>query len=258
MTDFNIGHIAQLARLEVLDLGETSVSDRGIAELARLKNLHTLDLRATRVTGKGIAALSRPAEAAASEALEGQGHRRRGGPRLPADGEPGGPRTAGDEHHREGAGAAFGEAGLETALHRRHRHHAGAGRGAPRGLAGLPGELVEEAARSPEPGRAAGGNRRAARRTAPDDSTSDDLGSFFSPVGKPPIGAPTTSSARVRYRSPTVPVTPRVEPGLHPARMARGDHGQAGVLVRIGLGVLVDVQRAGVVEQRARRPPGST
>ena len=32
------------AQLEVLDLGETNVSDRGIAELARLKNLHTLDL----------------------------------------------------------------------------------------------------------------------------------------------------------------------------------------------------------------------
>ena len=58
VTDFNIGHIAQLRRLEVLDLGETNVSDRGVAELARLKNLHTLDLRATRVTGKGIAALA--------------------------------------------------------------------------------------------------------------------------------------------------------------------------------------------------------
>ena len=58
VTDFNVGHIAQLPRLEVLDLGETNVSDRGIAELARLKNLHTLDLRATRVTSKGLAALS--------------------------------------------------------------------------------------------------------------------------------------------------------------------------------------------------------
>ena len=38
VTDFNIGHIAQLARLEVLDLGETNVSDRGVAELTRLKN----------------------------------------------------------------------------------------------------------------------------------------------------------------------------------------------------------------------------
>ena len=34
VTDFNIGHIAQLSQLEALDLGETNVSDRGIAELA--------------------------------------------------------------------------------------------------------------------------------------------------------------------------------------------------------------------------------
>ena len=42
----------------------------------------------------------RPAEAAASQALEGQGHRRRGRPVLPADGRTGSPRVAGDEHHR--------------------------------------------------------------------------------------------------------------------------------------------------------------
>ncbi len=41
VTDFNIGNIAQLGQLEVLDLGETGISDRGIAELARLRNLHT-------------------------------------------------------------------------------------------------------------------------------------------------------------------------------------------------------------------------
>jgi hypothetical protein len=58
VTDFNVGQIAQVQGLEVLDLGETSVSDRGIAELGRLKDLRTLDLRATRVTGKGIAALA--------------------------------------------------------------------------------------------------------------------------------------------------------------------------------------------------------
>src|SRR6185437_9681165 len=32
LTDFNVGHIAQLDRLEVLDLGETNVTDRGVAE----------------------------------------------------------------------------------------------------------------------------------------------------------------------------------------------------------------------------------
>jgi hypothetical protein len=58
LTDFNIGQIAQLDRLDVLDLGETGVSDRGVAELARLKSLHTLDLRGTRTTSKGIAALA--------------------------------------------------------------------------------------------------------------------------------------------------------------------------------------------------------
>ena len=124
VTDFNIGHIAQLPRLEVLDLGETNVSDRGIAELARLKNLHTLDLQGDPGDQQGNCGPERPAQAAASEALEGQRHRRCGGRRLPADGKPGGPRTAGDEHHRKGAGAALGEAGPETALHRRHRHQA--------------------------------------------------------------------------------------------------------------------------------------
>jgi len=58
VTDFNIGHIAQLPHLEILDLGETNVSDRGIAELARLTSLHTLDLRGTRVTSKGLAPLT--------------------------------------------------------------------------------------------------------------------------------------------------------------------------------------------------------
>ncbi len=57
VTDFNIGQIAQLDRLDVLDLGETGISDRGVAELARLRNLHTLDLKGTRTTSKGIAAL---------------------------------------------------------------------------------------------------------------------------------------------------------------------------------------------------------
>jgi len=58
VTDFNIGQIAALSRLEALDLGETNVSDRGVAELARLVNLHALDLHGTRVTSKGLAALT--------------------------------------------------------------------------------------------------------------------------------------------------------------------------------------------------------
>src|SRR5262245_63898043 len=58
VTDFNVTQIAQIGRLEILDLGGTNLTDRGVAELARLKNLHTLDLHGTRVTGKGLAALS--------------------------------------------------------------------------------------------------------------------------------------------------------------------------------------------------------
>jgi hypothetical protein len=53
-----VRHIAALPALEVLDLGETSLTDRGAAELAQLKNVHTLDLRGTRVTSKGLAALA--------------------------------------------------------------------------------------------------------------------------------------------------------------------------------------------------------
>ena len=49
---------------------------------------------------------------------------------------------------------------------------------------------------------------------------------------------------------------PRVAARFHLARVAGGDHGQAGVLVRVGLGVLVDEQGTGVVEQRAARLPG--
>ena len=43
----------------------------------------------------------------------------------------------------------------------------------------------------------------------------------------------------------------RVHPGFQAARVARDDHRQIVVLVSIGLGVLVDVQQAGVIEQRA-------
>ena len=57
MSDARVREIAQIPRLEMLDLGATNVSDRGLLELARLKHLHTLGLRGTRVTSKGIAAL---------------------------------------------------------------------------------------------------------------------------------------------------------------------------------------------------------
>jgi internalin A len=58
VSDFNVAQIAQIGRLEVLDLGGTGLTDRGVAELAKLKNLQTLDLHGTRVTGKGLAALA--------------------------------------------------------------------------------------------------------------------------------------------------------------------------------------------------------
>jgi len=58
VTDFNVRHVAALAQLEALDLGETSLTDRGVSELAHLKNLQTLDLHGTRVTSKGLAALA--------------------------------------------------------------------------------------------------------------------------------------------------------------------------------------------------------
>ena len=214
VTDFNIGHIAQLPQLEVLDLGETNVSDRGIAELARLKNLHTLDLRATRVTSKGIAALSGLPKLRHLKLWKARGIDDAAVPvflRMESLEVLELPETS---ITAQGLAQLSAKTGLETALHRRHRHHAGAGRGTPRGLAGLPGELVEKADdREPRAGAA----RRQLRRRRSDVARSGDRShrraaqtisdSFFSPVGKPPIGAPTTSSARVRYRSPTVPVT---------------------------------------------------
>ncbi|RPI77935.1 MAG: hypothetical protein EHM42_13420 [Planctomycetaceae bacterium] len=58
MNDFNVDQIAQLSQLEVLDLGETGVSDRGVARLAQLPHLRRLDLRGTRVTRQGLSALT--------------------------------------------------------------------------------------------------------------------------------------------------------------------------------------------------------
>ena len=157
VTDFNIGHIAQLPRAGSPRPGRDQRLGSGHRGAGATEESAHAGPEGDPGDRQGNRGPERPAQAAASEALEGQGHRRRGGPRLPPDGEPGGPRTAGDEHHRERAGAALGEAGLETALHRRHRHHAGAGRGTPQGPAGLPGELVEEADdREPRAGRRGG------------------------------------------------------------------------------------------------------
>ena len=72
VTDFNLDHIAQLDRLQVLDLGETGISDRGLARLAQLKDLHTLDLRGTRITGKGLASLTGQRSAGGSPAQTGE------------------------------------------------------------------------------------------------------------------------------------------------------------------------------------------
>ena len=58
VTDFNIDSIAQLEQLEVLELSDTIISDRGVAKLVNLKNLHTLDLSHSRVTQLGIATLA--------------------------------------------------------------------------------------------------------------------------------------------------------------------------------------------------------
>src|SRR5438046_10747929 len=44
---------------------------------------------------------------------------------------------------------------------------------------------------------------------------------------------------------------PRVQPRFQPARMSRDDHGQAVVLVFVGLGVLVHEEQAAVVKQGA-------
>ena len=217
VTDFNIGHIAQLARLEVLDLGETNVTDRGIAELARLKNLHTLDLRATRVTGKGLAALA-------------------GLPRL--------------RHLKLWKARGIDDAAVpvflqmeslevlelpETSITARGLAQLSAKQGLKQLFIGgiditpeqvealreaLPGCLVSWwRSRRSEP--RAGAARRQLRARSDRGRRSDRRpaqtisDSFFSPVGKPPIGAPTTSSARVRYRSPTVPVMRVWRPGFH-------------------------------------------
>ena len=59
VTDFNVGNIADLSALKVLDLSGTAISDRGVTELARLRNLEALDLSRTKVTAKGLAALGR-------------------------------------------------------------------------------------------------------------------------------------------------------------------------------------------------------
>lgn len=58
VTDYNVGSIADLRDLKVLDLSGTAISDRGVAQLARLKCLESLNLSRTKATSKGVAALS--------------------------------------------------------------------------------------------------------------------------------------------------------------------------------------------------------
>ena len=64
--------------------------------------------------------------------------------------------------------------------------------------------------------------------------------SFLSLVGNLPIFARITSSARVRYRSPTVPVSLVCMPVFSWPGMPGGNHRQSAVLVWIGLGVLMN------------------
>ncbi len=56
--DFNIGNIAELASLKMLDLSDTTITDSGVAQLARLDKLETLNLNRTKLTGKGVATLA--------------------------------------------------------------------------------------------------------------------------------------------------------------------------------------------------------
>ncbi len=157
VTDFNVGQIAQVQGLEVLDLGETGVSDRGVAELARLKNLRTLDLGGTRVTGKGIAALAGLPELRHLKLWKAAGIDDSAVPALLELEDAGSARSAGDEDSPRGAGAARRDDGPEAALHRRPRRRAGAGRIATRGHAGMPGELVAKPeVADPEPRRRGG------------------------------------------------------------------------------------------------------
>lgn len=58
VSDFNLGNIADLSELKVLDLSGTGISDRGVAQLAQLKKLESLDLSRTKTTSKGVAALA--------------------------------------------------------------------------------------------------------------------------------------------------------------------------------------------------------
>ena len=146
ITDFNIGHIAQLSHLEVLDLGETRTSPTAVfRELARLENLHTLDLRGTRVTGKGLASANCAAEPATPQALEGQRHRRFGRPHVSEDGSAGSPRDPGNERDGCRPRAAHRQARLEAIVRRWPQSHDRAARGTPPRHAHLPNKLVAEA-----------------------------------------------------------------------------------------------------------------
>ena len=59
LSDFNLDQIAALTQLEVLEVREAKITDRGLAALAaELVNLHTLDLGGTQVSGRGLQALT--------------------------------------------------------------------------------------------------------------------------------------------------------------------------------------------------------
>ena len=58
VSDFNVGNIADISDLRVLDLSGTAITDRGVSQLSRLKHLESLNLSRTNATSKGITALS--------------------------------------------------------------------------------------------------------------------------------------------------------------------------------------------------------
>ena len=150
VTDFNIGHIAQLRSTGSSRPGRDQRLRSGHRGAGATEESAHAGPQGNPGDQQGNRGPDRPAEAAASEALEGQGHRRRGGPGSSSRWKTWKSSSCRRRASPQGAGAAFGEEGLETALHRRRRHHAGAGRGPSQGPAGLPGELVEKAD-DPEP-----------------------------------------------------------------------------------------------------------
>ena len=54
ITDDGLAHVANLTRLEALDLNSTKVTDEGLAHLQRLRELRFLDLSGTEITDAGL------------------------------------------------------------------------------------------------------------------------------------------------------------------------------------------------------------